>query len=223
MSKGPHATEKSALHAFGSRMIVLCIVSWCMLYLSYRRPLPASSTITFLDGKHAHVYLLRIDRHLTVRQSLCAEMASELRFAVRCGSRQRPAAKSRNSAAAGLCGHCSPRSSRRRTHLYSSEHEETTYIPSIEIPRLNGVSLVPHDGHAIKFCNRHLRGYYFNCKLRIQYFLIFLLVQSNNDDLKNSYCARYNYEFCSDTCNGLEQIVIGVHIRGKKWRNNQER
>ncbi|XP_024885044.1 glutamate receptor ionotropic, kainate 2 isoform X3 [Temnothorax curvispinosus] len=71
-------------------------------------------------------------------RSLCAEMASELRFAVRCGSRQRPAAKSRNSAAAGLCGRCSPRSSRRRTRLYSSEHEETTYIPSIEIPRLNG-------------------------------------------------------------------------------------
>ncbi|XP_071646435.1 glutamate receptor ionotropic, kainate 2 isoform X1 [Temnothorax longispinosus] len=70
-------------------------------------------------------------------RSLCAEMASELRFAVRCGSRQRPAAKSRNSAAAGLCGRCSPRSSRRRTRLYSSEHEETTYIPSIEIPRLN--------------------------------------------------------------------------------------
>ncbi|XP_018397757.1 PREDICTED: glutamate receptor ionotropic, kainate 2 [Cyphomyrmex costatus] len=70
-------------------------------------------------------------------RSLCAEMASELRFAVRCGSRQRPAAKSRNSAAAGLCGRCSPRSSRRRTHLCSSEHEETTYIPSIEIPRLN--------------------------------------------------------------------------------------
>ncbi|XP_012062854.1 PREDICTED: glutamate receptor ionotropic, kainate 2-like [Atta cephalotes] len=70
-------------------------------------------------------------------RSLCAEMASELRFAVRCGSRQRPAAKSRNSAAAGLCGRCSPRFSRRRTRLCSSEHEETTYIPSIEIPRLN--------------------------------------------------------------------------------------
>ncbi|XP_011330534.2 glutamate receptor ionotropic, kainate 2 isoform X2 [Ooceraea biroi] len=71
-------------------------------------------------------------------RSLCAEMASELRFAVRCDSRQRPAVKSRNSAAAGLCGRCSPRTSRRRTRLYSAEHEETTYIPSIEIPRLNG-------------------------------------------------------------------------------------
>ncbi|XP_011330530.2 glutamate receptor ionotropic, kainate 2 isoform X1 [Ooceraea biroi] len=70
-------------------------------------------------------------------RSLCAEMASELRFAVRCDSRQRPAVKSRNSAAAGLCGRCSPRTSRRRTRLYSAEHEETTYIPSIEIPRLN--------------------------------------------------------------------------------------
>lgn len=46
MSKRPHMTKKSALHAFESRMIVLCIVSWCMLYLSYRRLLPASSTIT---------------------------------------------------------------------------------------------------------------------------------------------------------------------------------
>lgn len=156
MSKWPHVTEKSALHAFGIRMIVLCIVSWCMLYLS--------STVYivddyFLDGKRAHASPACIDHHLTVQQSLCAEMASELRFAVRCGSRQRPAAKSRNSAAAGLCGRCSPRSSRRRTRLCSSEHEETTYIPSIEIPRLNGVSLVPHDGHAIKFCNRRLRGY----------------------------------------------------------------
>ena len=110
----------------------------------------ASSTITPWTV-NTHMHLLRIDHHLTARQSLCAEMASELRFAVRCGSRQRPAAKSRNSAAAGLCGRCSPRSSRRRTRLCSSEHEETTYIPSIEIPRLNGVSLVPHDGHAIKF------------------------------------------------------------------------
>ncbi|RLU24911.1 hypothetical protein DMN91_003002 [Ooceraea biroi] len=74
-------------------------------------------------------------------RSLCAEMASELRFAVRCDSRQRPAVKSRNSAAAGLCGRCSPRTSRRRTRLYSAEHEETTYIPSIEIPRLNGATL----------------------------------------------------------------------------------
>ncbi|XP_071569121.1 glutamate receptor ionotropic, kainate 2 isoform X2 [Temnothorax nylanderi] len=79
-------------------------------------------------------------------RSLCAEMASELRFAVRCGSRQRPAAKSRNSAASGLCGRCSPRSSRRRTRLCSSEHEETTYIPSIEIPRLNGGWCVVDDG-----------------------------------------------------------------------------
>ncbi|XP_039304950.1 glutamate receptor ionotropic, kainate 1 isoform X2 [Solenopsis invicta] len=79
-------------------------------------------------------------------RSLCAEMASELRFAVRCGSRQRPAAKSRNSAAAGLYGRCSPRSSRRRTRLCSSEHEEMTYIPSIEIPRLNGGWCVVDDG-----------------------------------------------------------------------------
>ncbi|XP_025261800.1 glutamate receptor ionotropic, kainate 2 [Camponotus floridanus] len=64
-------------------------------------------------------------------RSLCAEMASELRFAVRCGSHQKPTAKSRNSAAAGL-------SYGRRTGFCSTtEHEETTYIPSIEFPRLN--------------------------------------------------------------------------------------
>ncbi|XP_054002686.1 glutamate receptor ionotropic, kainate 2 isoform X3 [Hylaeus anthracinus] len=71
-------------------------------------------------------------------RSLCAEMASELRFAVRCGSRQRPAVKARNSDAAVPCGRCSPRASRRRTRYCSTGHEETTYIPSIEIPRLNG-------------------------------------------------------------------------------------
>ncbi|KAK2582725.1 hypothetical protein KPH14_004995 [Odynerus spinipes] len=71
-------------------------------------------------------------------RSLCAEMASELRFAVRCGSRQRPASKSRNSAVAVPCGRCSPRVTRRRTRYYSSGHEETTYIPSLDIPRLNG-------------------------------------------------------------------------------------
>ncbi|XP_076672090.1 glutamate receptor ionotropic, kainate 2 isoform X3 [Andrena cerasifolii] len=71
-------------------------------------------------------------------RSLCAEMASELRFAVRCGSRQRPAAKARNSDAAVPCGRCSPRASRRRRRYCSTGHEETTYIPSIEIPRLNG-------------------------------------------------------------------------------------
>ncbi|XP_054002684.1 glutamate receptor ionotropic, kainate 2 isoform X1 [Hylaeus anthracinus] len=70
-------------------------------------------------------------------RSLCAEMASELRFAVRCGSRQRPAVKARNSDAAVPCGRCSPRASRRRTRYCSTGHEETTYIPSIEIPRLN--------------------------------------------------------------------------------------
>lgn len=137
-NRRPHATEKSTLHAFGYRMIVLCIVSWCMLYLSYRRPLPAIVDDYSLDGKHARAPPAHRSSFNHSTQSLCAEMASELRFAVRCGSRQRPAAKSRNSAATGLCGRCSPRSSRRRTRLCSSEHEETTYIPSIEIPRLNG-------------------------------------------------------------------------------------
>ncbi|XP_015436904.1 PREDICTED: glutamate receptor ionotropic, kainate 2-like [Dufourea novaeangliae] len=76
-------------------------------------------------------------KNVQSERSLCAEMASELRFAVRCGSRQRPAAKARNSDAAVPCGRCSPRTSRRRTRYCSTGHEETTYIPSIEIPRLN--------------------------------------------------------------------------------------
>ncbi|CAL7934351.1 unnamed protein product [Xylocopa violacea] len=70
-------------------------------------------------------------------RSLCSEMASELRFAMRCGSRQRPAAKARNSDAAVPCDRCSPRATRRRTRYCSTGHEETTYVPSIEIPRLN--------------------------------------------------------------------------------------
>lgn len=90
----------------------------------------------------------RRNGNAAARQSLCAEMASELRFAMRCGSRQRPAAKARNSDAAVPCDRCSPRATRRRTRYCSTGHEETTYIPSIEIPRLNGVSPVPHDGLA---------------------------------------------------------------------------
>lgn len=56
----------------------------------------------------------------TDRQSLCSEMAEELRFAVRChGSRQRPALK-RN------CTKCSP---------------GTTYVPtSFGMTNFNGVS-----------------------------------------------------------------------------------
>uniref|UniRef100_A0A1B6EA31 Glutamate receptor ionotropic, kainate 2 n=1 Tax=Clastoptera arizonana TaxID=38151 RepID=A0A1B6EA31_9HEMI len=54
----------------------------------------------------------------TDRQSLCSEMAEELRFAVRChGSRQRPALKR-------SCTRCSP---------------GTTYVPAaLDLPRLNG-------------------------------------------------------------------------------------
>ncbi|XP_076765877.1 glutamate receptor ionotropic, kainate 2 isoform X2 [Xylocopa sonorina] len=79
-------------------------------------------------------------------RSLCSEMASELRFAMRCGSRQRPAAKARNSDAAVPCDRCSPRATRRRTRYCSTGHEETTYVPSIEIPRLNGGWCVVDDG-----------------------------------------------------------------------------
>ncbi|XP_069680347.1 glutamate receptor ionotropic, kainate 2 isoform X2 [Periplaneta americana] len=55
----------------------------------------------------------------TDRQSLCSEMAEELRFAVRChGSRQRPALKR-------SCTRCSP---------------GTTYVPAaLEMPHINGV------------------------------------------------------------------------------------
>lgn len=72
-------------------------------------------------------------------------MASELRFAVRCGSRQRPATKQRISREGHLpCPRCSPGASIRRGRYCS--HEETTYVPSIELPRLNGVSRVLPDG-----------------------------------------------------------------------------
>lgn len=58
------------------------------------------------------------------RQSLCAEMAEELRFAVRChGSRQRPALKR-------SCAKCSP---------------GTTYVPGgMGLSHLNGVSTHAH-------------------------------------------------------------------------------
>ncbi|XP_059470883.1 glutamate receptor ionotropic, kainate 2 isoform X7 [Neocloeon triangulifer] len=63
----------------------------------------------------------------TDRQSLCSEMAEELRFAIRChGSRQRPALKR-------TCSRCSP---------------GTTYVPAaLEMPHINGVNLDPvlHD------------------------------------------------------------------------------
>ncbi|XP_043478783.1 glutamate receptor ionotropic, kainate 2 isoform X2 [Leptopilina heterotoma] len=72
-------------------------------------------------------------------RSLCAEMASELRFAIRCGPRQRPTAKSCSTATEILsCSRCSPHSSMQRSRYYSGSQEETTYVPSIDIPRLNG-------------------------------------------------------------------------------------
>ncbi|PNF32816.1 Glutamate receptor ionotropic, kainate 2 [Cryptotermes secundus] len=60
----------------------------------------------------------------TDRQSLCSEMAEELRFAVRChGSRQRPALKR-------TCTRCS---------------SGNTYVPAeLEIPHINGVSEYLH-------------------------------------------------------------------------------
>ncbi|XP_065350067.1 glutamate receptor ionotropic, kainate 2 isoform X1 [Cloeon dipterum] len=64
----------------------------------------------------------------TDRQSLCSEMAEELRFAIRChGSRQRPALKR-------TCSRCSP---------------GTTYVPAaLEMPHINGRTWYFHqDGH----------------------------------------------------------------------------
>ncbi|XP_023309783.1 glutamate receptor ionotropic, kainate 2 [Anoplophora glabripennis] len=58
----------------------------------------------------------------TDRQSLCSEMAEELRFAVRChGSRQRPALRR-------SCTRCSP---------------ATTYVPAaLDLPHINGESVI---------------------------------------------------------------------------------
>ncbi|XP_017769615.1 PREDICTED: glutamate receptor ionotropic, kainate 2-like [Nicrophorus vespilloides] len=58
----------------------------------------------------------------TDRQSLCSEMAEELRFAVRChGSRQRPALRR-------TCTRCSP---------------ATTYVPAaLDLPHLNGEGVI---------------------------------------------------------------------------------
>ncbi|XP_044594066.1 glutamate receptor ionotropic, kainate 2 isoform X9 [Cotesia glomerata] len=72
-------------------------------------------------------------------RSLCAEMASELRFALRCGSQQRPVTKSRDHGSLDptSCTRCSPQPSFMRSRRCFS-HQETTYIPTIEIPRLNG-------------------------------------------------------------------------------------
>ncbi|XP_046736463.1 glutamate receptor ionotropic, kainate 1 isoform X6 [Diprion similis] len=76
-------------------------------------------------------------KHAQSDRSLCAEMASELRFAVRCGSRQKPATKQRISREGHLpCPRCSPGASIRRGRYCA--REETTYVPSIELPRLNG-------------------------------------------------------------------------------------
>ncbi|XP_046736426.1 glutamate receptor ionotropic, kainate 1 isoform X2 [Diprion similis] len=84
-------------------------------------------------------------KHAQSDRSLCAEMASELRFAVRCGSRQKPATKQRISREGHLpCPRCSPGASIRRGRYCA--REETTYVPSIELPRLNGGWGVADDG-----------------------------------------------------------------------------
>ena len=71
-------------------------------------------------------------------------MASELRFAIRCGSRQRSAGKTRGSAGnTGIsCSRCSSLTSIRKSKFCQSlaANEETTYVPNVEIPWLTGVS-----------------------------------------------------------------------------------
>ena len=64
----------------------------------------------------------KMDLVLRFQQSLCSEMAEELRFAIRChGSRQRPALKR-------SCTRCSP---------------GTTYVPAaLEIQHINGVNTI---------------------------------------------------------------------------------
>lgn len=102
------------------------------------------------------LYIILSRLYIRIYQSLCAEMASELRFAIRCGSRQRSTFKTSRTLAsrsAAPCSSCSSQRStlRNRASYYSSStrHQhtnatETTYVPSIEVSRLNGVSLVLH-------------------------------------------------------------------------------
>ncbi|XP_059470886.1 glutamate receptor ionotropic, kainate 2 isoform X8 [Neocloeon triangulifer] len=72
----------------------------------------------------------------TDRQSLCSEMAEELRFAIRChGSRQRPALKR-------TCSRCSP---------------GTTYVPAaLEMPHINGDNSVMLEMHKTSISNFQL-------------------------------------------------------------------
>ncbi|CAD6221561.1 GSCOCG00011613001-RA-CDS [Cotesia congregata] len=97
-------------------------------------------------------------------RSLCAEMASELRFALRCGSQQRPVTKSRDHGSLDptSCTRCSPQPSFMRSRRCFS-HQETTYIPTIEIPRLNGTPPPPSVCKAtpayIRPCHSHTHSH----------------------------------------------------------------
>ncbi|XP_028981864.1 glutamate receptor ionotropic, kainate 2 [Diachasma alloeum] len=83
-------------------------------------------------------------KHAQSDRSLCAEMASELRFALRCGSQQRRLTKTRNAegdvTTTVTCTRCSPPSTSLLRSRRCFSHEETTYMPSIDIPRLNAGS-----------------------------------------------------------------------------------
>ncbi|XP_011303627.1 glutamate receptor ionotropic, kainate 1 isoform X6 [Fopius arisanus] len=81
-------------------------------------------------------------KHAQSDRSLCAEMASELRFALRCGSQQRRLTKTRNTegdiTTTVTCTRCSPPSTSLLRSRRCFSHEETTYMPGIDVPRLNG-------------------------------------------------------------------------------------
>lgn len=147
-------------------------------------------------------------------QSLCAEMASELRFAMRCGSRQRPAAKARNSDAAVPCDRCSPRATRRRTRYCSTGHEETTYIPSIEIPRLNGVSPVPHDGLSTMASLRILPfSSPFSLRLHSHFLLLFQMVCLVSRMVEKNYSFRAAHRAEKVLINISEKFYVSWDIQ----------
>ncbi|XP_011303622.1 glutamate receptor ionotropic, kainate 2 isoform X2 [Fopius arisanus] len=83
-------------------------------------------------------------KHAQSDRSLCAEMASELRFALRCGSQQRRLTKTRNTegdiTTTVTCTRCSPPSTSLLRSRRCFSHEETTYMPGIDVPRLNAGS-----------------------------------------------------------------------------------
>nr|CAD7410631.1 unnamed protein product [Timema poppensis] len=105
---------------FGSRL-----VPWWVSHGTHAVPVNGGVFVVLLCGLALAILVAILEfcwnskkNAQTDRQSLCSEMAEELRFAVRChGSRQRPALKR-------SCTRCSP---------------GTTYVPAaLEMPHING-------------------------------------------------------------------------------------